>query len=499
MSKNQEEFRRLASEGYNRIPLVRKKSADLDTPVSVWAKLADAPGGHLLESMHGGEHWGRYSSIGLPVRTMLRGRERYVEIITDGEVVVRCSDVDPIQFVAEYMQQIRAAPLPSFPRLGGGLVGYFGYECARHIEPHLNKSLPPDHYGIPDLLFGVSERMVIFDNLTGEMNLVVYANPERPDAYERAEAELDRISEALKQPLPDALRTQDVDLEEHPEDDHIFAPAQGREAFLKSVARIREYILAGDTMQVQLSERFSGEFNASPLDLYRALRRLNPSPYMFLLRFQELSVVGSSPEVLVRSEGRRCVVRPIAGTRRRGRTPDEDAALGRELAEDPKEIAEHLMLLDLARNDIGRIAEIGSVEVVKQMDIEHFSHVMHLTSEVVGTVRDGVNAFDLLRATFPAGTLTGAPKVRAMEIIAELEPHRRGIYGGGIGHIGYSGDINIAIGIRTGLIKDGQLHIQAAGGVVADSDPELEWKEAQNKARAMVRAAGIARRNAAAD
>jgi anthranilate synthase component 1 len=374
------------------------------------------------------------------------------------------------------------------PRFTGGLVGYFGYDTVRYVEPRLAKSQPKDELGTPDILLMASDEVAIFDNLSGTLMLVVHVDAKQAGGLEQANARLDELQKKLDKPAPQLPDASDAE-DQLTEDD--FKSSFGEQAFLKSVDKIKDYIMAGDAMQVVPSQRLSAPFTASPLNLYRSLRRLNPSPYMFFLNLDDFHIVGSSPEVLARLEDGQVTVRPIAGTRRRGKTAEEDIALEQEMLDDPKEIAEHLMLIDLGRNDVGRISQSGSVEVTEKMVVERYSHVMHITSNVVGDVTDNMGPIEVLKATLPAGTLSGAPKIRAMEIIDEVEPVKRGIYGGAVGYIGWNGNMDTAIAIRTAVIKDQVLYVQAGAGVVADSKPELEWKETMNKARAVMRAAAM--------
>ena len=483
------EYAQLASEGYNRIPLVRRVLADIETPLSTYLKLAAGRYSYLLESVQGGEKWGRYSIIGLPARTLLRVRGHEVTVERDGDVVVRQHAVDPLAFVEDFQRRYRVPELPGLPRFNGGLVGYFGYDCVRYIEPRLANSTPPDTLGNPDILLMVSDELVVFDNLAGAVIFIVHGNPEQDGDYERAQRRLDQLVGRLAQPLPDTVP---LDLDGDGIDESAFHSHFGEAAFKRAVDRVKDYVLAGDVMQVVPSQRLSADFDAPPLNLYRALRSLNPSPYMYFLDLGDHQVVGSSPEILVHLEDGEMTVRPLAGTRRRGASEEEDVALERELLADPKEIAEHLMLIDLGRNDVGRVAETGSVKVTEQMVVERYSHVMHITSNVTGRLKSGLSDIDALRAALPAGTLSGAPKIRAMEIIDELEPEKRGIYGGAVGYLAWNGNMDTAIAIRTAVIKDGKLYIQAGAGLVADSDPQSEWDETMNKARALFRAAAMA-------
>lgn len=478
------EFNRLAAAGYNRVPVVLETFADLDTPLSIYLKLANQPYSYLLESVVGGERFGRYSFIGLSAGTRIEVRGHNCSEIRDGRETLSEKADDPLAFVEKYLQRFRVATDPRLPRFCGGLVGYFGYDTVRYVEKRLANAQKRDELGTPDILLLVSEEIAIVDNLSGKLSLVVYAEPGKPGAWEAARARLAELLAQLRAPvsLPESA----------PVASEPAVSGFGQAAYHKAVERAKKYIFEGDIMQVVPSQRMSKPFHASPLSLYRALRALNPSPYMFCFNFGDFHVVGASPEILARLEGDVVTVRPIAGTRRRGATPEEDAALADELLADAKERAEHIMLVDLGRNDAGRVAQTGSVRVTEQMVIERYSHVMHIVSSVEAKLKPGLGAIDVLRATFPAGTVSGAPKVRAMEIIDELEPVKRGIYAGAVGYLGFHGNMDVAIALRTAVIKDGRLHVQAGGGVVADSDPEAEWQETQNKARALLRAAEIA-------
>ena len=503
------EFQALADQGYNRIPLMAQAFADLETPLSLYLKLAHTPGqmadsdngkySFLLESVVGGERFGRYSFIGLPARTLLRasgfGVNTRTEVVTDG-VVVETSTTNPLDFIASYQKRFKVALRPDLPRFCGGLAGYFGYDAVRYIEKKLQNSCPPDELGCPDILLLQCEELAVIDNLSGKLHLIVYADPGQPDAYARGGQRL----RALKERLTQAVIIPAV----KPSTSH---PAQrdfAKADYIAAVERAKELIAGGDFMQVQVGQRIKKRYTESPLSLYRALRSLNPSPYMYYYHFGDFHVVGASPEILVRQEmlppgpataeglaETRVTIRPLAGTRPRGATPELDKAAEEELVGDPKERAEHVMLIDLARNDIGRIAKIGSVKVSDAFCVERYSHVMHIVSNVEGTLLPGMTSMDVLKATFPAGTLTGAPKVHAMELIDRLEPTKRGIYGGACGYLSYAGDMDVAIAIRTGIIKNQTLYVQAAAGVVADSVPELEWKETEAKARALLRAAEL--------
>lgn len=480
---NQAEFNALAAQGYNRIPLVLETFADLDTPLSLYLKLANQPFSYLLESVQGGERFGRYSIIGLPAKTRIVAYGRKVEVIEADAVVESVEDTNPLDFVKAYQARFKTPPYEGLPRFTGGLAGYFGYETVRYIEKRLANTSKPDAIGTPDVLLMVSEQLAVIDNLSGKLYFIVYADASEANAYENAHATLNALLKMLKKA---------VTIPETPPTDKTEAISEfGEENFKTAVKRAQQYILDGDIMQVVLSQRMSQPFTASPLSLYRVLRSLNPSPYMFYYDMGDHHVVGASPEILVRLENGTVTARPIAGTRPRGKTREQDIALAEELLADPKERAEHVQLMDLGRNDVGRVAVTGSVKVTDNMMIERYSHVMHIVSNVEGKLKPGMDAIDVLKATFPAGTVSGAPKVRAMEIIDELEPSKRGIYAGAVGYLGFNGDMDVAIAIRTGVIKNNMLHVQAGAGIVADSVPQSEWIETQNKARAVLRAAEL--------
>ena len=482
------EFNALAAKGYNRIPVTLETFADLDTPLSIYLKLATEPYTYLLESVQGGERFGRYSMIGLAASTRIEVYGRSALLLTGNRLVERRDYGDPLNYVAEFMARIKVPPRDGLPRFAGGLVGCVGYDTVRYIEPRLARIEKSDTIGTPDILLLLSEEIAIVDNLSGKLTLVVYAEPEVPGAFKRAKK---RLRELLARLRTAAVIPEDVHVESLPATSSF-----GEEAFKAAVVRAKQYIVDGDIMQVVLSQRMSKPYAATPLALYRAIRTLNPSPYMFYFNFEDFHVVGASPEILVRLDedggSKRVTVRPIAGTRPRGATVADDLALEADLLADDKERAEHLQLLDLGRNDAGRVAETGTIRVTEQFTVERYSHVMHIVSNVEGRLKDGLNALAVLRATFPAGTVSGAPKLRAMEIIDELEPLKRGIYAGAAGYIGFHGDMDLAIAIRTAVIKDGQIHVQAGAGIVADSNPDAEWTETQNKARAMLRAAEMA-------
>ena len=488
------EFKSLALEGYNRIPLMAEAFADLETPLSLYLKLAHGKGdgrhSFLLESVVGGERFGRYSFIGLPARTLLRasgfGAAARTEVVTDGQVVESAGG-NPLDFIAAYQKRFKVALRPGLPRFCGGLAGYFGYDAVRYIEKKLEGSCPPDSLGCPDILLLQCEELAVIDNLSGKLYLIVYANPAEPEAYARGKKRLRALKDQLKYSVSAPVVK--------PSESHPAQRSFAKQDYLAAVERAKELIAAGDFMQVQVGQRIQKRYTESPLSLYRALRSLNPSPYMYYYHFGDFQVVGASPEILVRQEaveeGTKVTIRPLAGTRPRGATPEKDKAAELELMDDPKERAEHVMLIDLARNDIGRIAKTGTVKVTEAFAIERYSHVMHIVSNVEGILNDGMTSMDVLRATFPAGTLTGAPKVHAMELIDQLEPTKRGLYGGACGYLSYAGNMDVAIAIRTGIVKDGTLYVQAAAGVVADSVPELEWRETEHKARALLRAAEL--------
>lgn len=479
------EFNALAEQGYNRIPICSTLFADLDTPLSLYLKLANRPYSYLLESVQGGERFGRYSFIGLPACERLEIRGLQIIHHTPEGIPEEMTVTDPLEYVGDFLNRYRIPTIADMPRFVGGLAGYFSYDTVRYIEPRLGATHKPDPIDIPDILLLLTEELVVMDNLSGKLTIIVYADPDRTGAYAQALQRLHELRTELSKPvvIPYALPSVQTATERE------FSKAE----YLAAVARAKEYIVNGDMMQVQIGQRLIKPYTASALSLYRALRSINPSPYMYYYDMGNFQVVGASPEILVRQEKRAdasiVTIRPLAGTRPRGDTPERDQALAKELLADPKEVAEHLMLIDLARNDIGRIAQTGTVKVTDKMVIERYSHVMHIVSSVEGQLKPGTSNFDVLRATFPAGTLTGAPKVRAMEIIDELEPTKRGLYGGAVGYLGFNGEMDLAIAIRTGIVKNGKLYVQAAAGIVADSVAESEWQETENKARAVLRAA----------
>ena len=488
-----EEFNALASQGFNRIPIVKEVLSDLETPLSLYVKLSQTFGNkntYLLESVLGGERFGRFSFIGLPAKTIVRTvgtpSAPINEVVTDGKVVETNTD-NPLDFVDTYFKRFKVAVQAGLPRFCGGLAGYFGYDTVRYIESRLAQHSLPDELGVPDIQLMLTEELAVIDNVVGKIYFIVYADPSIDDGFDKAQSRLKELLGCLGKTanMPASLPSTKTDLIRK------FKAAD----FEDAVRKTKEYILAGDCMQVVIGQRISKPFTDSPLALYRALRSLNPSPYMYFYDFGDMQIVGSSPEILVRQEKlaaeKIVTIRPLAGTRPRGTTPEEDERLAKELLADPKEIAEHVMLIDLARNDVGRIAKTGSVKVTDSMSIEKYSHVQHIVSSVEGHLLDNMSNMDVLRATFPAGTLSGAPKIRAMEIIDEMEIVKRCVYGGAVGYLSFSGDMDVAIAIRTGVIRDGVLHSQAGAGVVADSDPTAEWKETEAKARAVLTAAEL--------
>ena len=487
---SQEEFEQLKAQGFKRIPVAATFLADMETPLTAYLKLAQGPYSYLFESVQGGEKWGRYSIIGLPCSHRLVARGHTMQEIRGDDLVRQWESSDPLAEVDAFREQFSSAPIEGLPVFHGGLVGYFGYDTVRFVEQRLAASVPQDDILNPDILLMVSEEVLVFDNLAGTLTLIVNVDADKVGAYDCAIERLHALEAALPQPLealpPIRLEPENAEAIEQGAE---FSFSQDQ--FESAVERVKEYVLAGDVMQVVPSQRMSLPFAEPPINLYRALRNLNPSPYMYYLHLGDFYIVGSSPEILARVQDQEVTVKPMAGTRRRGRTEAEDLAMEQELKNDPKEIAEHLMLIDLGRNDVGRIAETGSVVLQDNMIIERYSHVMHIISSVTGQLKSGLSPMDVLRSTLPAGTLSGAPKVRAMEIIDELEPVKRGVYGGAVGYISWSGDMDTAIAIRTAVIKNQTLYIQAGAGIVADSVPELEWKETLNKARAMLRAAAM--------
>ena len=482
------DFKQLTRQGYNRIPLMREVLADLDTPLSTYMKLCSSPYSYLFESVHGGEKWGRYSIIGLPAKKIITAHGHKITVKLDGKPIEEYDVEDPLAEIERIQKTYHVPEIEGMPRFNGGLVGYFGYETIRYIEPRLNKNYKNDPIGSPDILLMVSDEVVVFDNLSGKLFIIVHAEPERADAFNHAQQRLNELVETLAHKHIDNVNGNGS----RTVNEKDFVSGFTQTNYEAAVGKIKQYIVDGDAMQVVLSQRLSIPFEAEPINLYRALRCLNPSPYMYFLDLDDFQIVGSSPEILVRLEDDIVTVRPIAGTRPRGKTEQEDNALEEDLLQDPKELAEHLMLIDLGRNDVGRVAEMGSVKLTDKMIIERYSHVMHIVSNVTGKLNEGMSAIDVLRATFPAGTVSGAPKIRAMEIIDELEPVKRGVYSGAIGYLSWNGNMDTAIAIRTAVIKDKTLHIQAGAGIVADSVPGNEWDETMNKGRAIFRAVSMA-------
>ena len=485
---DREVFERLKAEGYNRIPVYRSVLADLDTPLSVYLKLADGPDAYLLESVEGGETWGRFSIIGLPCTRRYSLSGTLMTTFENGVGTHREEVPDPLDYVARLQKEFNAPKLAELPVFTGGFVGYFGYEIVQRFEPRLADVNKVDELGTPEMVLLLSEEVAVFDNLAGRLYLVVNIDPSRPDAWDSAQGRLDELDKRLRAASPGY--GEPVSHASVAEKDFHYGFSRGD--FIQAVERSKEYILSGDVFQVVLSQRMSVPFQARPLDVYRALRALNPSPYMYFIDLGDTQIVGSSPEVLVRVQNRQVTLRPIAGTRHRGETPEEDLRLEEELLDDPKERAEHIMLIDLGRNDAGRVSRTGTVQVTDNMIVERYSHVMHIVSQVVGELAEGLTSTDAIRSAFPAGTLSGAPKIRAMEVIRELEPVRRNVYAGAVGYINWHDDTDLAIAIRTAVIKDGMLHVQAGAGIVADSDPEKEWEETMNKGRALVAAVNSA-------
>jgi anthranilate synthase component 1 len=484
---NEQEFSTLAAQGYNRIPLMREVLADLDTPLSTYLKLADGPYSYLFESVQGGEKWGRYSIIGLPCRKLIRIHEQQVQVYADNIVIEEATVEDPLAWIEAFYGRYKVYEQDNLPRFTGGLVGYFGYDTVRYIEPRLGSCPNADPLQLPDILLMVSDEVIVFDNLSGKLFVVIYVDPANEDAFNVGQTRLDELIDKLRSATPRQAQARSLQVSEQD-----FISGFTQQGFEDAVNKAKEYIVDGDVMQVVLSQRLSIPFHSRPLNLYRALRSLNPSPYMYYLDLDDFYVVGSSPEILVHVEHDVVTVRPIAGTRPRSEDEEKDKELELDLLADPKELAEHLMLIDLGRNDVGRIAQTGSVEVTEKMVVERYSHVMHIVSNVIGKIKPEMSAVDVLRATFPAGTVSGAPKIRAMEIIDELEPVKRGVYSGAVGYLSWSGNMDTAIAIRTAVIKDEMLHIQAGAGIVYDSVPRNEWDETMNKGRAVFRAVAMA-------
>lgn len=489
-----EKFQQLAAEGFNRIPVVREVLADTETPLSTYLKLGKGAHSYFFESVQGGEKWGRYSIIGLPCKTVLRVSGSLVTVETDGKITEQIETENPFDFVAEYQSRFSVASLDDSQRFSGGLVGYFAYDTVRYVETSIGPSKGQDAIGTPDILLMVSEEVVVFDNLKGTISFIINVDPTAADSYSLAQDRLDELQAKLNSPTPLPANSVRKEIPESNFELHF-----DQRAYENAVETIKDYIVAGDVMQVVLAQRMSVDFDGDPINIYRALRYLNPSPYMVFFDMGDHHVVSASPEILARVENGKITVRPLAGTRKRGSTELEDLELEEELLADEKEIAEHLMLIDLSRNDSGRVSKIGSVTVPQRMFVERYSHVMHIASIVESEISDNKTALDVLQSTLPVGTLSGAPKVRAMEIIDELEPDKRGVYGGAMGYLGWNGNMDMAIAIRTAVIKNQRLYVQAGAGVVADSQADKEWEETQNKARAIVRAVQLAQNALAID
>lgn len=485
---NIKQFERLKNDNYNYIPLTHEVMADMDTPLSVYLKLADGPYSYIFESIQNSAKSARYSIIGLPCKKHIKVYGQTIIIEENGKVLETHQSHDPLKWIEEYHNKFKATELEGLPSFTGGLVGYFGYETIEYIEPKIRKQTRKDALNTPDILLMISEEIIVFNNISGKIHFIVNIDPHDINAYRNGARRLDELEEKLHSKANNYNKSNTS----NKINEHDFVSGFTKDEYISAVDNVKNYITKGDAMQVVLSQRLSIPFQAPPIDLYRSLRSLNPSPYMFYLNIDDHHVVGSSPEILVRLENNEVTVRPIAGTRARGKDSLEDNALEQDLLSDPKELAEHLMLIDLGRNDIGRVSNIGSVKLTEKMTVELYSHVMHIVSNVVGKLKTGKNAFDVLRATFPAGTVSGAPKIRAMEIINELEPIKRGIYSGAVGYISWNGNMDTAIAIRTAVIKDNTLNIQAGAGIVHDSNPESEWAETMNKARAIFTAAAIA-------
>ena len=481
MQKSQ--FNSLVKNGFNHIPFSKEVVVDTDTPLALYLKLANKPYTYFLESVQGGEKWGRYSFIGLAAETVIKVFNYEVRVEKNGQLIEKNDVDDPLAWIEDYQNTFKVPKLENLPDFNGGLVGYFGYEIIRYIEPRLKNIDKTDELNVPDILLMVSNDLLVVDNLSSKVYIITHIDPTK-NSYDDAILKLDAIDKDIKQ-----LFEHKISASENikPTD---FVSSFGKENFLKAVKDVQKYIIAGDVMQVVPSQRLSCSFKAKPIELYRQLRILNPSPYMYFLDLDNFSIVGSSPEILTRVDNNNvATIRPLAGTRSRGKTLDEDLNLEKDLLSDEKEIAEHLMLIDLGRNDLGRIAKTGSVTLTDKMFIERYSHVMHIVSNVECQLRENMSSIDVLKATFPAGTLSGAPKVRAMEIIDEVETLKRNVYSGAIGNLSWHGGMDLAIAIRTAIIKDEVLYIQAGAGIVHDSLPENEWQETMDKAEALIRAA----------
>ena len=500
-SPNLDEFLKLAAQG-NLIPVMRRLLADIETPLSAYRKIRGQGESFLFESVEGGEHLGRYSFVGCNPRAIIKQTGSRVEVIENGRVVEKfgipapgkepCENCvkDGLEVVERVMKKYRAVAVPGLPRFTGGAVGFIGYEFIHDVEPIVPRP-PLDELGTPTMYFLVADQLLIFDRVAQTITVLVNAiledSASPAEAYENAVGEIERLVSLLEQPSEHHPVSVPREVPPMPFESNVT-----KEKFFANVLAAKKFITAGDIIQVVGSQRFSTPVKASPLDIYRATRSINPSPYMFLLELDGFSLVGASPEIHVRCEEGKIELRPIAGTRPRGKTADEDAALEKELLADPKERAEHVMLVDLARNDLGRVCDYGSVVVKDLMIIERYSHVMHIVSQVEGKLAAARTPYDLMRATFPAGTLSGAPKIRAMQIISQLEGTTRGTYGGCVGYFSFNGNLDCCITIRTALIKDGKAYVQAGGGWVNDSTPEAEYQETINKSKAMLKAVALA-------
>ena len=477
------QFNSLKEEGFNHIPLSREVVVDTDTPLALYLKLANTPFTYFLESVQGGEKWGRYSFIGLGAETIIKVHGYEVSIEKNGHLDEQFEVEDPLAWIQTYQEQFKVPQLDSLPDFNGGLVGYFGYEIIRYIEPKLKNIDKTDELNVPDILLMVSNDLLVVDNLTSKVHIITHVSPEK-ESFNDGMEKLNLIEENIKKSFDHKTNKSEMIKSED------FISSFGKNNFVHAVEKVQKYITAGDVMQVVPSQRLSCKFESNPVELYRQLRILNPSPYMYYLNLDDFAIVGSSPEILTRVDNNNvATIRPIAGTRSRGRTSEEDKANEKDLLSDEKEIAEHLMLIDLGRNDLGRIAKTGTVNLTDKMFIERYSHVMHIVSNVECELKDDMSSIDVLRATFPAGTLSGAPKVRAMEIIDEVETLKRSIYSGAIGNLSWHGGMDLAIAIRTAIVKDEVLYVQAGAGIVHDSIPEMEWQETMDKAQALIRAA----------
>ena len=477
------QFNALVEEGYNHIPLSRELVVDTDTPLALYLKLANTPFTYFLESVQGGEKWGRYSFIGLAAETIIKVNEYEIFVEKNGHLQEKFVVQDPLAWIEDFQEQFKVPQLDSLPDFNGGLVGYFGYEIIRYIEPKLKNIEKKDELNVPDILLMVSNDLLVVDNLTSKVHIITHVSPE-DGSFDDGIAKLDLIESNIKKSFEhDATQSEKIKSQD-------FISSFGKKNFVHAVEKVQKYITAGDVMQVVPSQRLSCKFNSNPVELYRQLRILNPSPYMYYLNLDDFAIVGSSPEILTRVDNNNvATIRPIAGTRSRGKTEEEDKDNEKDLLSDEKEIAEHLMLIDLGRNDLGRIAKTGTVNLTDKMFIERYSHVMHIVSNVECELKDDMSSIDVLRATFPAGTLSGAPKVRAMEIIDEVENLKRNIYSGAIGNLSWHGGMDLAIAIRTAIVKNDVLYVQAGAGIVHDSVPEMEWQETMDKAQALIRAA----------